>query len=213
MTNRNVDLVEPGLYIGGYEARKFIDELDVKCVVCICTNSEYGSIPGWRFIEDEEIAEHHIKLDDDITENITPATLEMVKIIADSLTKKRNVLVHCMVGRSRSASLVIAYLMFKHKITFQDALERLNKVRAVFPNESFVQQLRALEKTFLYKRIRTIHITAKCLTSFLILLKSKGRSFDLGCVMPKNMVLVLSIRISATSWSSLGLPIMAQILL
>ncbi len=42
-----------------------------------------------------------------------------------------NVLIHCYMGASRSASVVIYYLMRRHGYTFDDALEFLRNKRSV----------------------------------------------------------------------------------
>lgn len=55
------------------------------------------------------------------------------------------VVVNCYMGLSRSASCVIAYLMTKHDMSFERALDFVKKSRQVRPNEGFVRQLRDLE--------------------------------------------------------------------
>lgn len=45
-------------------------------------------------------------------------------------------------GKSRSAATVIAFLMQKHKITPQEALDHIRQARSICePNEGFMQQL------------------------------------------------------------------------
>merc|ERR1719203_593344 len=58
------------------------------------------------------------------------------------------VFVHCMAGRSRSATVVIAYLMQAQRWSLRQALDHV-KVRRpiVFPNVGFLQQLRRYEAT------------------------------------------------------------------
>jgi len=52
------------------------------------------------------------------------------------------ILVHCMVGVSRSATIVAAYLMWKNKISSFDAVLFIRKIRnCVRPNQGFLQQL------------------------------------------------------------------------
>lgn len=52
------------------------------------------------------------------------------------------VLVHCRRGASRSAALVIAYLMWRHSLSFDDALRRVRAARAITdPNLGFAAQL------------------------------------------------------------------------
>ena len=55
------------------------------------------------------------------------------------------VYVHCGGGLSRSAAVVLAFIMKKHELSYADALKRVNKKRKVFPNEGFVEQLKLYE--------------------------------------------------------------------
>lgn len=55
------------------------------------------------------------------------------------------VLVHCAVGVSRSASLVLAYLMVHHGFTLLRAINEVKEHRWIFPNRGFLKQLQALE--------------------------------------------------------------------
>lgn len=55
------------------------------------------------------------------------------------------VLVHCVMGRSRSATLVLAYLMMKHSLSVVDAIEHVRQHRCILPNHGFLKQLRALD--------------------------------------------------------------------
>lgn len=55
-------------------------------------------------------------------------------------------LVHCVAGVSRSASLVIAYLMKHHKKTLKEAYEHVKEARSqIRPNSGFFKQLMEYE--------------------------------------------------------------------
>lgn len=55
---------------------------------------------------------------------------------------KGKTLVHCYAGISRSATIVISYLMKKHNMSFEEALSHCKKVRPIVnPNQGFIQQL------------------------------------------------------------------------
>lgn len=56
------------------------------------------------------------------------------------------VLVHCLMGISRSATFVAAYLMMKKNMSTKDALFTLRKQREVRPNTGFLVQLLQLEE-------------------------------------------------------------------
>ncbi|XP_063972378.1 dual specificity protein phosphatase 19 [Diachasmimorpha longicaudata] len=60
--------------------------------------------------------------------------------------RKENILVHCNAGISRSATIVIAYLMREENLNFQEALDKVKRIRpCVRPNEGFVKQLKEIE--------------------------------------------------------------------
>lgn len=64
------------------------------------------------------------------------------------------VLVHCVMGRSRSATLVLAYLMMKHSLSVVDAIEHVRQRRCILPNHGFLKQLRALDIRLQEERLR-----------------------------------------------------------
>lgn len=64
------------------------------------------------------------------------------------------VLVHCVMGRSRSATVVLAYLMMKHSLSVVDAIEHVRQRRCILPNHGFLKQLRTLDITLQEERLR-----------------------------------------------------------
>lgn len=57
------------------------------------------------------------------------------------------VLVHCFRGISRSAAIVCAYIMYKQRCSFSDALDIVSCARpTVLPNRGFMRQLDIFEK-------------------------------------------------------------------
>lgn len=57
------------------------------------------------------------------------------------------VLVHCVVGRSRSVSIVLAYLITRHRLPLREALQQVRAARPTAePNVGFMRQLMALER-------------------------------------------------------------------
>lgn len=68
------------------------------------------------------------------------------KFIQEAKEQNSSCLVHCKMGVSRSASVVIAYLMKEYDYTYDQALSFAKQKRAcVNPNNSFRQQLNTYE--------------------------------------------------------------------
>lgn len=81
--------------------------------------------------------------------NIKDYFAESIKFIDDAFTanKGNRVFVHCQMGVSRSSTIIIAYLMFKNKWRYDDAIEYAKKRRpCVCPNQHFTEQLEGYEK-------------------------------------------------------------------
>lgn len=64
------------------------------------------------------------------------------------------VLVHCLMGVSRSATLVLAFLMITEGLTLQEAVAAVRPHRDVCPNPGFLQQLRTLDMSLERERRR-----------------------------------------------------------
>ena len=72
---------------------------------------------------------------------------ECVIFIENAIQNDGKVLVHCSQGISRSATIVIAYLIKSQELSFEDALELVKSKRSmVNPNSGFQEQLREYEK-------------------------------------------------------------------
>ena len=78
---------------------------------------------------------------------------EAVAYIDNCLNQKQTpLLVHCMAGVSRSASVVCAYLIWKYQLSVEDALRLVRSARPIAtPNAAFVAQLEEWHKTAIEK--------------------------------------------------------------
>ena len=138
--------VIPNLYIGPWEARSDVEKLNVKCVVSVLTNKERGySIYPAEL--PENVIEHSYDINDVPNATLEPVLDQCLSIIHQTLTAGSGVLVHCAAGISRSASVIIAYLIQYEGMTMTDAIRHLKSVRpSVYPNRSFMEQLAEFEK-------------------------------------------------------------------
>uniref|UniRef100_A0A8C1V1Z4 Dual specificity protein phosphatase n=1 Tax=Cyprinus carpio TaxID=7962 RepID=A0A8C1V1Z4_CYPCA len=66
-------------------------------------------------------------------------------------TTGAKVFVHCAVGVSRSAALVLAYLMIYCNYSLVDAILKVKERRWIFPNRGFLKQLISLNNELNYK--------------------------------------------------------------
>ena len=86
----------------------------------------------------DDFVYENIQINDNTSENILQHLVKGLKFIDES----KICYTHCQLGKSRSAAFVIAYVMYKNKIHFSEALDFVKEKRAVaFPNQGFQWQL------------------------------------------------------------------------
>ena len=84
-----------------------------------------------------------IELSDTPQTNIIQYFIKSLKFMDETDDK---VFVHCFAGVSRSATLVIAYFMWKKELSFKKSYDFVNQYRFVSPNIGFTRQLLIFEK-------------------------------------------------------------------
>lgn len=137
-----MSLIIDGIYLGGEKEaddKKWLKEHNVTIMIDMAAERKDVEsttprcfMPCW----DTDNKEHG---------NISKYFAKSYEILS-ILDGKRNVLVHCMEGKSRSATIVIAYLMEKYKLTVSQALHMVQIHRPIVqPNPYFMRQLLQLE--------------------------------------------------------------------
>ncbi|XP_035027949.2 dual specificity protein phosphatase 13-like isoform X6 [Hippoglossus stenolepis] len=92
---------------------------------------------------------------DDATEFIlSPFFYPTARYIRAALAMGGRVFVHCLMGVSRSATLVLAFLMIVEGLSLQEAVAAVRPHRDICPNPGFLQQLRSLDMSLERERRR-----------------------------------------------------------
>ncbi|CAI2380592.1 unnamed protein product [Moneuplotes crassus] len=140
-----MDEITSGLFIGdAYSAMNYFN-LQSKNVSHILSMA--GEVEN-KFSDSFEYL--HVRITDTVDEDILSFLPQAVRFIDKALTEGTGILVHCQQGISRSASAIIAYLMFKKRKPYKTILKRVcNKRPIVKPNSGFVQQLKEFEQKLL----------------------------------------------------------------
>ena len=88
-----------------------------------------------------------LAIEDSKNEDIECYFYACIDFIEEALSQGGRVLVHCMEGVSRSCSMVIAYVMWKRGLGYQEAQNFVQASRPICqPNAGFICQLLAFEK-------------------------------------------------------------------
>lgn len=149
-----VDEVWPRLYIGNVavaQNKKTLCKLGITHVLN-AAHSKQGSIGDQSFYGSTCVY-YGIPAEDsdnfDLSQYFKPAADFIHKALKN---KDGKVLVHCIMGMSRSATLVLAYLMLHQRLTLLNALKHVIQKRAIYPNRHFLSLLLKLEDQQSFKR-------------------------------------------------------------
>lgn len=138
----------PRLYLSGEDVvknKRLLKEHNITHILNLTTNVENWFQP--------EIVYKRIRVNDVANQDMSECFEEAFEFIDKALsstsseTSENSVLVHCNAGVSRSASVVIGYLMKTgYRDSFTQAYEFVRAYRpAIAPNPGFIQQLKELE--------------------------------------------------------------------
>ncbi|XP_042358276.1 dual specificity protein phosphatase 13-like isoform X1 [Plectropomus leopardus] len=87
------------------------------------------------------------------TFDLSPFFYPAAEFIHQALTSGGKVFVHCAVGVSRSAALVLAYLMIQHHLSLLSSVRCVQQKRWIFPNRGFLRQLIVLDRKLQDERL------------------------------------------------------------
>eukprot|EP00005_Dracoamoeba_jomungandri_P002839 CAMPEP_0174252506 /NCGR_PEP_ID=MMETSP0439-20130205/1950_1 /TAXON_ID=0 /ORGANISM="Stereomyxa ramosa, Strain Chinc5" /LENGTH=249 /DNA_ID=CAMNT_0015333053 /DNA_START=71 /DNA_END=817 /DNA_ORIENTATION=+ len=96
----------------------------------------------WRNTYPEYFRYHNCHLKDEDDEDIFSCLEGAIDFIQQAEQEGKKVFVHCVVGKSRSASVVIAYLMNAKEMRLKEAFELVKSRRGIIqPNNGFMLKL------------------------------------------------------------------------
>lgn len=134
-------MVRPGLYISGFLAEQNRDQLQNKGITHIL---QLGENLTQSYRGDFEYKT--LFLADLPTADILPVFREGLEYLDNCISNDGAALVHCYAGISRSATICIAYLMWRENLSLGAAYSVVHDARSVVqPNDGFRIQLQIFE--------------------------------------------------------------------
>lgn len=135
--NENINHIIDNIYLGdSTHSEDELIELGISYVFNVTPN---------KYREYKKIIDVNIPIQDIYEQNIMDIYPEVSKHLKELNDKGIKIYVHCHAGISRSASLVILYIMMYHNMDFDDAFKYVRERRyCIQPNPSFAEQLKIL---------------------------------------------------------------------
>jgi Leucine-rich repeat (LRR) protein/protein tyrosine phosphatase (PTP) superfamily phosphohydrolase (DUF442 family) len=120
--------------------QRALKTLGITHVICAAFEEDATKFPG--------ITHKVMNWNDAHTQLVLDHLEIALKFIEGAVNKGGKVLVHCQAGISRSATIVISWLMYAEKMRFKQALQYVKERRPIVnPNIGFTQQLLQYEDT------------------------------------------------------------------
>ena len=129
----DIDEITENLYLGNLSAAENIDNLKalgIKKVLSVLDDF------AWPKYGDSQFIHKTFSIQDFDNQNIIKHFGECLNFIKGD----DKVLVHCAAGASRSATIVIAYIMWTKKMPFKDALEFVQQKRLILSQKIMIEK-------------------------------------------------------------------------
>ena len=158
-------IVHPYLFLGGHRSVCDPNELKAQGVTHVLNMARELKLDA------EELAKKNIKLmhisaRDGKTYNMRNDFEKAFQFIDDALRTKGKIIINCARGISRSATIVIAYLMYRYNLRLSDAYMLLLRLRPqIRPNSNFRRQLELFEQELIYTRYK-VHLQMRINSQF-----------------------------------------------
>lgn len=135
------EIIQNKLYLGDYvlsTKKAVMESMTITDIINVAYDCEKP--------KDMTLSYHHFPLMDVADYNIRKHCFEIVDLIHMLLENGCVVYIHCVMGISRSPSIVILYFMKYNNMTYDQAFHHVNKKRpGIRPNERFEADLRKIE--------------------------------------------------------------------
>ncbi|XP_041753189.1 dual specificity protein phosphatase 26 [Coregonus clupeaformis] len=154
----HADEVWPRLYIGDQDSATNVRQLANHRVTHVLNANHSKRRDGAETYLGMNIKYFGIEAHDSCNFDMSVNFQTAADFIHRALSEGGIVLVHCAVGVSRSATLVLAYLMLRQNLTLVDAICAVKDNRGVIPNRGFLRQLINLDSK-LYGHLRNTTYT------------------------------------------------------
>ncbi|KAF6138008.1 hypothetical protein GIB67_041881 [Kingdonia uniflora] len=148
--------ISTSLFIGGALAARSVytlQHLGITHILCLCSNeigqsdSQLPELFQYKNFAVSSSTLLFMLISDNEDTKISDLFEEACNFVENAEHSGGRVLVHCFEGRSRSATLVLAYLMLRKHMTLLEAHDTLLRVhRRARPNQGFAKALSNLDK-------------------------------------------------------------------
>jgi hypothetical protein len=135
------DEILPNLFLGDlYKALDTKDEFDI---IINCSAHSYS-------VNNKTLL-YNIYMNDTVDQNINNIIHFTLPIIKIGLLENKKILVHCLMGLSRSPTIVLAFLIYNNKLNVDDGIKFINSKRNhnIDINIGFIYQLTNMENNLI----------------------------------------------------------------
>ena len=151
MASQPMNLILPNLYLGNFFSgfnTPYLSHHRIKAVLQVCPPMNESPKDG-----DAGIQRWMIPLPDVPSTDLYPYFYYTCHWIQYQLRNGHPVLIHCMAGVSRSATITIAYLMWEFGWSLEQTIRYVRQRRNIIrPNSGFLRQLKRWEETLAQSR-------------------------------------------------------------